>query len=85
MGSLQLSEEFAITKTADGTPERRKDITLRLTIPQWTRVKALSVDMEQPIQQLMLAGFNRIFVERGMEPLDPDSPLLPPTKKRRSS
>jgi hypothetical protein len=83
MSSLQLSEDLAITKSADNAPERRKDITLRLTIPQWTRVKALSVEIEQSMQQIAIAGINRIFQERGHDPLDPESTILPTSKKRK--
>ena len=65
----------------DSNAEPRRTMTIRLPVPQWRRVKELALDIDCSVQELTIAGLNRIFVERGEEPLDPESTILPPTKK----
>jgi hypothetical protein len=66
-----------------GAPPR-KMLSVRLTHPQWRRVRTFAVDLDTTVQDLLVAGLNRLFAEHSQEVLDPDSPLLPPTKKRKS-
>jgi hypothetical protein len=49
----------------------------------WRRVKELALALDASTLELIIAGLNRIFTERGLEPLDPESTILPPAKQRR--
>ncbi len=65
--------------------QARRTMTVRLTQPQWRRVRAFALELDTSVQDMLIAGLNRIFVEHGQEQVDPDSPLLPPGRKRRRS
>jgi hypothetical protein len=69
----------------DADAEPRRTMTIRLPVPQWRRVKELALEIDCSVQELTVAGWNRIFAERGLELLDPDSPIAPPTRKRRKA
>jgi hypothetical protein len=53
-------------------------MTLRLPPDQWRRSKDLCLDLNCTMSELVIAGLNRVFTERGLEPLDPASTILPP-------
>jgi hypothetical protein len=63
--------------------DERRTLTVRLTVPQWKRVKSFAVELDVSIQMLLVAGLNRLLAENGQALLDPESPILPPTKKRK--
>jgi hypothetical protein len=67
----------------DPVASPRRTMTIRLSVPQWRRVKELALEIDCSVQDLAVAGFNRMFAERGLELLDPESTLRPPAKKRQ--
>jgi hypothetical protein len=69
--------------STDSGAEPRRTLTIRLPVPQWRRVKELALEIDCSVQELTIAGWNRMFAERGLDLLDPDSAIVPPKKKRK--
>ncbi len=67
----------------DSGAEPRRTLTIRLPVPHWRRVKELALELDCNVQELTVAGWNRLFAERGYELLDPDSTIVPPAKRRK--
>jgi hypothetical protein len=64
-------------------PADRQSLTVRLAPDLRRRVRALAFELDATIQDLLIAGLNRIFTERGLDPIDPKSAIVPPTRKRK--
>ena len=66
-----------MSQDKQSTSERR-NLTVRLSPAEWRRVRELALDLEITVQDMLVAGLNRIFVEQQREPLNPNLHLLPP-------
>lgn len=64
-------------------PDRR-NLTVRLTPLQWRRVRDLALDLDVTVQDMLVAGLNRIFTEHDRQPLNPTLGLPPPTAAKES-
>ncbi len=60
-----------------GAPERR-NLTVRLTPTQWRRVRDLALDLDVTVQDMLVAGLNRIFIENRRPPLHSKLGFLDP-------
>jgi hypothetical protein len=60
-----------------------RKLTIRLTTEQRRRLKNVANEIDSTIQDIAIAGFNCFLVARGLDPLDPNSPIQPPKKKRK--
>ena len=56
----------------------RRNLTVRLTPMQWRRVRDLALDLDVTVQDMLVAGLNRIFTEQNLQPLNPTLCLPPP-------
>jgi hypothetical protein len=73
-----------IEKSGPSPSDMLRRLTIRLTPEQRRRIKNIANDLDTTIQEVAVASFNCFFLARGLDPIDPDSPLTPPKKRNKA-